>query len=212
MYYVVEGIDGSYKSTICEKLTATMNAAGIETFPVRQPGNTPLSEQFRTLVKEGHPDEEMTLYAESMLFLGARSQLFEHIIEPALKEGQSIVSDRCNLSTIAYQSFKGMDENYLAGLITGAPWFRKADFLVVIDVPVSVAESRIAERGEPSDRLELRLNHCAEVYRNFDASRLAKNVIRINGIDEDGNELTSDQITAIAFEKINDQLRKELLV
>lgn len=202
MYIVVEGLDGSYKSTVCRKLLMALEKQGKEAVLVRQPGGTPISEQLRELVKASNQEEEMLPFSESMLFLAARNQLFSHVIEPALKEGKTVVSDRCNLSTIAYQSYKGVDEEYLYELIKHSPWYRQADILILIDIPTELAEERIHARSEPSDHLEKRLSHCLNVYQNFDANKVAKNIIRINGMLSGNRELSSDEITKIAVKKI----------
>ncbi|MCY9861060.1 dTMP kinase [Vibrio coralliirubri] len=199
MYLVFEGLDGSYKSTVCEKLLTTLKARKIKSKMFRQPGGTPQADRFRAITKEQIDGENLTLFSEAMLFLAARSQLFHYEIEPALQDGNIVISDRCNLSTIAYQSVKGESEEYLTSLITTAPWFVKADILFVIRIPAKLAERRISLRGEPSDHLEKRLTHCEKVYSSYNTSRIAKETIYIDGIDADGHELTSDEMCEIAL-------------
>lgn len=204
MLVICEGLDGSFKTTFCEKLTAKLLEAGVSAEMGRQPGGTEYAEEIRKLIKSEciSTKERLTIYSESMLFLAARSQIYEMKILPAIAEGKVFVSDRCNLSTIAYQSFKGVNEDYLTKLIRMAPWFTLADIMFVIQIPSTLAEKRIKSRGEPSDYLEKRLSHCEQVYRNFDHSKLSKKTIIINGLDEDGNEVTSDEMAETAFKQL----------
>lgn len=206
MYLVFEGLDGSYKSTASEKLVKALKARKIKSHLFRQPGGTKLAERFRAFTKEQLDEEKLTLFSEAMLFLAARSQLFEYEIIPALDEGSVVVSDRCNLSTIAYQSLKGESEEYLTSIITSAPWFRKADILFVIRIPSQLAEERIAIRNEPSDHLEKRLAHCEKVYQSYDTSLIADETVFIDGADANGRELTSDEMCEIALKHVLSKL------
>lgn len=204
MLVICEGLDGSFKTTFCEKLTTKLLESGVNTEMGRQPGGTEYAEEIRKLIKSESisAKERLTIYSESMLFLAARSQIYEMKILPAIAKGKVFVSDRCNLSTIAYQSFKGVDEDYITKIIRMAPWFTLADVMFVIQIPASVAETRIKNRGETTDYLEKRLSHCEKVYQNYDYSKLSKQTFVINGLDEGGNEVTSDEMVEIAFRKL----------
>ena len=208
MLVICEGLDGSFKTTFCEKLTSKLLEAGISAEMGRQPGGTEYAEELRKIIKSESISvkERLTLYSETMMFLAARSQIYEMKILPAIAEGKVFVSDRCNLSTIAYQSFKGINEDYLTQLIRMAPWFTLADIMFVIQIPSDLAEQRIKSRNEPSDYLEKRLSHCELVYKNYDHSKLSKKTIIINGLDEDGNEVTSDDMAEMAFHKLIETL------
>src|SRR2546428_539908 len=68
---------------------------------VRQPGGTPVADAARKLALQF--PHEVAPVAELFLFLAARADLVHHVIRPALDEGQVVVADRFDLSTIAYQ-------------------------------------------------------------------------------------------------------------
>ena len=201
MYLVFEGIDGSYKSTICEivyeNLSKDIRNTNITL--VSQPAGTEISNLIREITKKEFKNEILTTYAETMLFLAARSQLFTYKIEPELKRGGIVISDRCNLSTIAYQSFKGANKGDIFNLIEKSPWFIKADILFVIKIPHQIAESRIKKRNQPSDHLEKRLKHCESVYETQETERLAHNVFYLDGIDHNGKEFTSAELATQAL-------------
>ena len=211
MYLVFEGIDGSYKSTICEivyeNLSKDIRNTNITL--VSQPAGTEISNLIREITKKEFKNEILTTYAETMLFLAARSQLFTYKIEPTLQNGGVVISDRCNLSTIAYQSYKGGSKEEISKLILTAPWFRKADILFIVDLPYKVAESRIEQRGLPSDHLEKRLKHCEKVYLTYNTEHIAYNVFHLNGLKPNNEEFTSAELAIQALEIIKRLLKND---
>lgn len=57
-FIVIEGLEGAGKSTAIQQVMDVLANNGIANITAtREPGGTPLAEQMRTLVKEGHPDE-----------------------------------------------------------------------------------------------------------------------------------------------------------
>src|SRR3989441_5754442 len=101
LFIVVEGPEGAGKSTLVRWLAARLRADGRRVVAVRQPGGTPVAEAARQLALQF--PHEVAPVAELFLFLAARADLVHHVIGPALEEGQVVVADRFDLSTIAYQ-------------------------------------------------------------------------------------------------------------
>jgi len=100
-FIVVEGPEGAGKSTLTRWLTAQLLAEGRRVLTVRQPGGTPIAEAARKLaLKSKH---EITPAAELFLFLAARADLVDRVVRPALDDGQVVLADRYDLSTLAYQ-------------------------------------------------------------------------------------------------------------
>ncbi len=110
-FIVVEGLEGAGKSTAISQVKQVLHDAGIDdVITTREPGGTPLAEQLRTLVKQGHPDEPLTDKAELLMLYAARVQLVENVIKPALAAGQWVIGDRHDMSSQAYQGGgRGMD-------------------------------------------------------------------------------------------------------
>ncbi len=203
MYVVIEGLDCTFKSSISSKLENLLKTDGYECELARQPGSTPCSEAIRELLKFRFEDEVLTDFSEIMLCLAARSQLFKYKIQPHLNKGGTFISDRCNLSTIAYQSSKGTNPDKILNQIKSAPWFIKADLLVVIDIPSTLATERLLNRGEHIDDYETRLAHCEHIYRTFPTHELALNTMYIKGI-QNGHELTSDELAHEVYKRIKE--------
>ena len=102
LFIVMEGPDGSGKTTQINLLKEYLEEAGYECLITREPGGTVIGEEVRQLIlnpehKEMSPVTEMLLYATS------RAQLVHEVIGPALEEGKIVISDRFVDSSIVYQ-------------------------------------------------------------------------------------------------------------
>lgn len=209
MYYTFEGIDGSFKSTICNHVCEKLKSLNVDVQLVSQPAGTEIANVLRDLTKKDFKNEKLTIFSETMLFLAARSQLFEYKIKTALQNNKLVISDRCNFSTIAYQTHKGFSADYIKQLIMNAPWFVKADLIFVVNIPYQIAERRIRERGEKIDHLEERLEHCEKIYREYDGEWLGKKIIHLEGLDQYGFEKTSKELADEALAIIIETIEKK---
>lgn len=152
-FLVVEGPDGAGKTTLVKRLAARLRDAGLTVVEVREPGGTPLAEVARGAVLDASLGASPP--AELFLMLAARADLVAKVIRPALARGQVVLSDRFELSTVAYQiAGRGLPrEPVLAAnrLVTGG---LKPDLTLVLDVPADVALGRLVESGRAHDRIE----------------------------------------------------------
>lgn len=80
----------------------------------------------------------------------------EHVavlLAPALAAGEWVVSDRFSGSTLAYQGYgRGLETAELRRVVDWATAGLVADLSILVDVPVTVAQARLAETAP--DRLE----------------------------------------------------------
>ena len=81
LYLAIEGVDGAGKSTVCRALADALAAEGRVVRVVREPGGTEVGEQIRQILLHG---EDMTPWAEALLFAAQRAQLAAEVIGPAL--------------------------------------------------------------------------------------------------------------------------------
>lgn len=100
----IEGLDGAGKTTLRNLITLALEDQGYEVVVTREPGGTPLAEQFRDLVKYGQSryNEPMTEQTRLCLLNASRSQHLEHVIKPHLAKGSVVLTDRFFWSTLAY--------------------------------------------------------------------------------------------------------------
>lgn len=104
-FIVIEGLEGAGKTHACiyikNVLYTKYNIKNI--LLVRQPGSTKISEIIRKLIKNKTYSENMTKETELLLMYAARIQLIKTKIKPALNKGIWVISDRHDLSSLAYQ-------------------------------------------------------------------------------------------------------------
>ncbi|MCX7704045.1 MAG: dTMP kinase [Planctomycetota bacterium] len=115
LFVVIEGPEGSGKTTQAELLCRYLAQKGYETLCVREPGGTEVGQRLREILK----DKSLSLEAETelLLFAASRAQLIKSIIRPALQAGKAVVSDRFTLSTEVYQGFaQGISQEFIKQL------------------------------------------------------------------------------------------------
>jgi dTMP kinase len=103
LYLALEGVEGVGKSTVAGELVARLEDAGHDVLMVREPGGTPTGEKIRRVLLE--PDGSVAPWAEALLFAAARAQLAAEVVEPALRSGTWVISDRSVYSSLAYQGY-----------------------------------------------------------------------------------------------------------
>ena len=145
----LEGIDGSGKTTQARALAAALGAR-----LTHEPGATPLGAALRRLLLSPDPETPpMSRRAEALLMAADRAEHVALIIGPALVAGEWVVSDRFSGSTLAYQGYgRGLNTTALARLVEFAAAGLSPDLSILVDVPVDVAQSRLA--ASAPDRLE----------------------------------------------------------
>lgn len=152
-FIVIEGLEGSGKSTAMKTCADTLSRANIDYITTREPGGTPVAEQLRTIVKHAEK-ETISTQTELLLMYAARSQLLENVIRPALAKGQWVLGDRHDLSSQAYQgggrqiSCEVM--NFLSQYVLADT---RPDLTVYLDIEPALGLARARGRGE-LDRIE----------------------------------------------------------
>ena len=102
----LEGGEGAGKSTQVRVLAQALQKRGIEVLITREPGGSDGAEKIRDLLLSGGEDR-WGPKAEALLFAAARADHFARTIEPALKQGRWVISDRFVDSSLAYQGGAG---------------------------------------------------------------------------------------------------------
>ena len=145
-FIVIDGPDGSGKSTQVRLLAAWLGGEGVDVCVTHDPGGTAIGDEIRRiLLDKSH--ERMSVECELMLYMASRAQLVREVIRPALEAGECVLCDRYISSTIAYQGAGGADTDAVrtvAEIAVGGLW---PDLTIILDVPVEVGLERIAERN-----------------------------------------------------------------
>jgi len=149
-FVVLEGGDGSGKSTQGRRLAAWLREQGVEVVETFEPGATDAGAAIRELLL--HRPDPIDPVAEALLMAADRAQHVATVIRPALARGAWVLSDRFLPSSLVYQGVvRGLGVDAVAELNRMAVGDVTPDLVVLLDVADAVAEAR---RGSVSDRLE----------------------------------------------------------
>jgi len=103
---VVEGIDGTGKSTLAKGLAQALQAMGWDVVLTFEPTFGPYGKRLRESFKGERrlsPEEELRLFTQD------RMEHVKKLIVPSLAQGKIVISDRYYISTMAYQGARGLD-------------------------------------------------------------------------------------------------------
>ncbi|MGO3701787.1 MAG: dTMP kinase [Candidatus Saccharimonadales bacterium] len=104
-YIVIEGHDGTGKSTQVARLRKYLAARNIESIEFHEPEDTtlPITSELRSLIKNG----TVARRAETnlLLFTAVRHEIWHASAELALANGTWIIASRSYLSTLVYQGY-----------------------------------------------------------------------------------------------------------
>ena len=152
-FIVLEGIDGSGKSSQIAPLADWLRGAGKRVVTCRDPGATAAGDAIRSILLHR---QEITLSAtaEMLLYMAARAQLVAEVIGPALNRGDWVVSDRFLPANIVYQGHAGgLDPEPIRQVGAVATGGLEPDLVLLLDIDPAAALARIAR---PLDKLENR--------------------------------------------------------
>ena len=178
-FITLEGMDGAGKSTHIPNIVAALKTRGVEVVSTREPGGTRLGEQLRALLlfEAMHPE------TETLLMFAARREHIATVIEPALKRGAYVLSDRFTDATYAYQcGAKGVAASKVKQLEKWVQGSLQPDLTLLFDVPVEISMKRLADAREP-DKFEREDAQFFEKLRKAYLSRAVENPTRFRVID-----------------------------
>ncbi len=150
-FIVLEGIDGSGKSSVAKRLEEHLKSRGRRVLRTREPGGTPIGEKVRALLLDP-ANAEMAPWTELFLYMASRAQLVGQAIRPALAEGIDVLCDRYYYSTAAYQGAAGnVGIPVVLRIAEEVAKFMKPDLVLLLDLPPATARAR---DGDRRDRVE----------------------------------------------------------
>lgn len=143
------GLDGSGKTTIINKLIDDLKDTN-DLFITKQPTNfVRNSDIFRNFMDcPDHTDYDYR--SLSLLAASDRLQHVSKVIEPEMKKGKIVLSDRYFYSCIANLRARGFKED--EWIYEVAQSVIKPDLAFFFDVPVPTAISRVRSREDEKDR------------------------------------------------------------
>jgi dTMP kinase len=153
-FIAIEGLEGAGKSTALHTILAVLAEHQIEAISTREPGGTVIGEELRTILKNAFYQKIMDARTELLMLYAARIQLVEEIIKPALERGCWVISDRFELSTLAYQGGgRGLDAAIIKTLSHFCLQGLQPDLTLFLNLPPEMGLQRAVQRGQ-LDRFE----------------------------------------------------------
>lgn len=199
MYIVIEGQDGTGKSTQAQRLAEYYEKKGLPVALLDEPdGDLPQAHDLHDMIlARGYDLEPMT---NVLLFTAARNELWRKIAEPILQNNGVVISARNYWSTLAYQGYgEGVSKSKIIRLtkeMLPEKYFRP-DFGFILTVSDEVRLERQKGRGKAKETFEKKPDEFQEKV-NHAYPKIAKE-FGLKVIDASG---TIDEIFATIIKEI----------
>jgi len=162
---VLEGIDGSGKTTIAQLLSRKLEEQGIPNIITAEPRY----QEYKEILAQLDPSEKTTPYIEALLFAADRLKHAEKVIIPSIKEGRVVICDRYYFSSLAYQGAQGVPLAWIYELNKYVP---RPDIAFYLDIEPEEGLRRVGKSRDKRtkfEKLEL-LKKAREIYRTLSSS------------------------------------------
>ena len=152
LFITFEGGEGSGKSVQAKALFRRLSKLAIPVLLTHEPGGTTFGERLGRWLKWAQ-DVDISPLTELMLFNASRAQLVAEVIQPNLKSGKVVISDRYADSTTVYQGYgRGLDLAMVKATNKAATQGLKPNLTILLDI---VVEEGLARKvAKKQDRFE----------------------------------------------------------
>lgn len=188
-FITVEGSDGVGKSTQIHNIENYFLKLGYEVQLTREPGGTSIGDKLRDILLDVSNDE-MNEMTEMLIYAASRAQHIKELIEPSLKKGKIVISDRYIDSSIAYQGYgRRLGEDVVKIVNEYASFGLIPDLTFWLDLDPELGRKRILSRSiiqdkdVTFDRIELEKNDFHNRVREGYKEIARKNPERVHRID-----------------------------
>ena len=169
-----EGIDGAGKSTHIRFFSDEI----AKRFPdkkivlTREPGGTPLGEKLREILLS----DAMDIRTEALLMFASRQEHLAQVIEPALRQGDIVISDRFTDSSFAYQcggrgllveDLEELERWVQTRAVDTQSYLLQPQTTFLFDLSAQVAEQRRSATRNPDKFEELDLDFFNRVRQEY---------------------------------------------
>lgn len=209
-FIVIEGIDGAGTTTLVARAAEALRARKLPVYTTCEPSGGPIGSLVRQalgnrfVVPGAFGPHAPGWDTMALLFAADRLDHLDAEISPALRDGVIVLSDRYDLSSLAYQTAAaGPDEaEVVAARIA---WIRelnrrarRPDLTLVLDVSDEVAAKRRRARGRPSDLYEDAdlQSRLAAVYAEAEKLVPGDRLVHVDA-NRSADEVLADSLAAI---------------
>jgi dTMP kinase len=147
-FIVIEGLDGSGKTTQAKLLTAKLSRSHNAVYTAE-----PSQGKIGTFIRNSclYGEKRLSITVEALLFAADRIEHLENEIKPAITDGKLVVCDRYFYSSLAYQGSADLSLDWISEINRYA---LKPDFAVFIDVAPEKVLQRLKRRKSVMENLE----------------------------------------------------------
>jgi len=159
-FIVIEGLDGSGKTTQAKLLAASLHLQyGV--WCTAEPSHGEIGTYIRNRVLYG--EARVSTVVEALLFAADRIEHIQNEVQPALDEGKMVVCDRYTFSSLAYQGSAGLSLDWIQAINKHA---LKPDLAIYIDVAPEAVLQRLKRKKSVMENLETQ-RKVQEIYQRY---------------------------------------------
>ena len=165
-FIVVEGLDGSGKSTQIKMLKEYLESKGEKVYMTAEPSEGRIGKTLREMLSEDIPTD---MYFQAGMFLADRIDHCtnpENGIKKMLEEGYTVISDRYYYSTFAYQGTKS-DMDYIMKINLDCPAILRPDVCIFLDLNPEICKGRIDTNRGKTEMYEKNIEVMKSIRKNF---------------------------------------------
>ncbi len=203
MFITFEGPDKAGKTTQVKLLKEYAEKNKLNWFFTRNPGETEVGQRLRDIVLDSK--EDISDKAELMIYLADRAHFVDEVLKPRLEKGETVVCDRFNDSTLAYQGYgRGIDTKIISTVCNLVCENIKPDLTILLMVSHDEAQRR--SEGEEIDRLESENKLFFVRVRNGYKTLAKDDPTRFRVIQVDG--MSIEEVHAKVLEHIDEKIKE----
>ncbi len=204
LFIAIEGIDGAGTTTQCRRLSGALRVRGLPVHTTREPSDGPIGSLLRltlggrVVVPGMHGSRPPGWSTMALLFAADRLDHLEAEVLPNLMDGVTVITDRYDMSSVAYQSVTSGRDDVIPWLVEINARARRPDLTIVLDVDPSDASTRRELRSEArdlyeEDELQTKL---AAFYEGADRYFESDRIVHIDG-SRSIDDVAADVLAAV---------------
>lgn len=197
-FIVIEGLDGSGKTTQIHMLSQSLRAMGRQVAETAEPTTNATGGLIRDALSGFTPRTGGEIAALFMADRVAHNVNPVNGIEALLRAGKDVICDRYYYSSLAYQGYVS-DPDWVFHMNVDAPEIRRPDLCVFLDLDDEACVRRMEQGRSYREIYENEDTLLAVRKRYFDAFRRleSRDRIRIVNADRTPGEVAEDVLAAV---------------
>jgi len=190
-FIVIEGLDGSGKTTQARLLTRALRK-NCEAIFTAEPSRGKIGKFIRNRILYG--EKRVQSPVEALLFAADRLDHIQKEVIPAVERGCVVISDRYTYSSLAYQGSAGLSTEWIKNINEHA---LKPDLAIFIDVTPETVLKRLKRRKSVMENIATQ-QKVRQVYLKYVETG---QLVRVDG-EQERKAVANDVLkTVIAFLK-----------